>query len=130
MLQDFQSSSVTSTNHPDPTNPMKKPKLAILTLAALATAAVVAHAFQIDASFTSLAGNTKQITVGLETTTGTEYILFASDDAKTWIPVGDPFLGNGLYKQVSFTTSSPAKFYRISEAASWDDFTWDEITWR
>ncbi|MDG2123871.1 MAG: hypothetical protein P8J87_09255 [Verrucomicrobiales bacterium] len=45
----------------------------MLTLAALTTAAAVAHTFHIDGDSTSLGGSSKQITVGLETTAITRF---------------------------------------------------------
>lgn len=75
-------------------------------------------------------GEDESVVVGFETTAGIDYVLHATEDLRTWVEVDGTIAGNGQHHETSLPTARTAEFYRVTRAAYWDAFTWDEYVWR
>ncbi|MCB1126917.1 MAG: hypothetical protein KDM81_10500 [Verrucomicrobiae bacterium] len=70
------------------------------------------------------------VVVGFETVDGTDYVVHASPDLRNWAEVGEPLAGDGAYQEVPLPAAGAEEFFRVTRAAYWDAFVWDEYVWR
>ena len=109
---------------------MVSPRIQILAVATFAAAVLVSPATQLETRIVTNPDQSRTAVLGVSTSAGKQYVVFASGDLESWQQIGEPITGNGLYQEVSVSAPDGAKYFRVSEAAYWDGFTWDDFTWR
>ena len=70
------------------------------------------------------------VTLGVQTEAGVDYLIYSSPDLETWTPLGSPFPGTGGYMEIPVPSPQSAAFFRVGKPGNWNAFTWDDFAWQ